>query len=344
MTGRPQLERLVAELDGSIVSADRLIRVLLEISKLDSGGIIPAPEPIALDQLFEDVAREFALQAQARGLRVRRVRTQAWVMADRALLTSVLRNLMSNAVRYTPTGGVLIGLRRRGENVLICIHDTGRGIAPADIERIFGEFERGASTDREGLGLGLAIVRRATRLMGIEVETTSTPGRGSRFALALPLLRREAAPQARPASARAPGRFGSARVLVVDNDPSALAATAALLGKWGLDVVCAASFAQAQQMTPEAPDIAIMDFRLDDAERGDTAFAALCDGWSRRPPAILLTAEASEETEAAAARMGANRLLKPSSPAALRALLATCLAQSRDAGVGDQPLAGSVAG
>lgn len=342
VAGSAALERLVADLDGSIVSADRLIRVLLEISKLDSGGVVPRPEPVALDQLFEDIAREFALQAQAKGLRLARARTDAWVMADRTLLTAILRNLMSNAVRYTADGGVLIGVRRRGDAVLVCVHDTGRGIAPEDIERIFGEFERGASTDREGLGLGLAIVRRAARLIGVTIETASTPGRGSRFALALPVLRREAAPAPRPTAARAPGGLGGARVLVVDNDAAALAASAALLGKWGLAVTCAASLAEARAAAPQAPDIAIMDYRLDGQERGDAAFAALCAAWGHRPPAILLTAEAAEETEAAAARMGAIRLLKPAPPAALRALIATCLAQAREAGtqVAAEPVAG----
>jgi CheY-like chemotaxis protein len=306
--------------------------VLLEISKLDSGGVVPLPEPVMLGQLFEDVAREFMLQAQAKGLRLRMVRTDAWVTADRALLTAILRNLMSNAVRYTTSGGVLIGVRRCGDGVMICIHDTGRGIAPADIERIFGEFERGASTDREGLGLGLAIVRRAARLLGVEIETTSTLGRGSRFALALPLLRREAAPAAAPAPPRAArGALGDARVLVVDNDPAVLAATAALLGKWGLAVTCAGSGAQAAAAARHAPDIAIMDYRLDGEERGDAAYALLCEAWGTRPPVILLTAEGSDETEAAAARMDANRLLKPAPPAALRALIATCLVQSRAA-------------
>lgn len=331
VAGEQALERLVADLDGSIVAADRLIRVLLEISKLDSGGIVPAPEPIALDQLFEDVAREFTLQAQAKGLRLKRARTSVWVMADRALLTAVLRNLISNAVRYTTQGGVLIGVLRRGDRAVICIHDTGRGIEPHDIERIFGEFERGASTDREGLGLGLAIVRRAGRLLGIEVETTSTPGRGSRFALAMPVLRREAAPAAKPAPMRSTAGLGEARVLVVDNEPAALAATAALLARWGLDVATAPDLATARAAAQQAPDIAIMDYRLDDDERGDAAFAALCETWGSRPPAILLTAESSEETELAAARMGAHRLLKPVAPAALRALIATALAQGRGA-------------
>ncbi len=342
VAGSPALERLVTDLDGSIVAADRLIRALLEISKLDSGAVIPAPEPIALDQLFEDVAREFGLQAQAKGLRLRRVRTSVWVMADRALLTAVLRNLLGNAVRYTAAGGVLIGVRRRGPGALICIHDTGRGIAPEDIERIFAEFERGASTDREGLGLGLAIVRRAGRLLALEVETTSTPGRGSCFAFAMPVLRREAVAAAKPAPARAAGGFGAARVLIVDNDPAALSAAAALLGKWGLAVTCAASLAEAQALGGEAPDLAVMDYRLDGDERGDATYAALCEGWGTRPPAILLTAEGSEETEAAALRMGANRLLKPSSPAALRALIAAALAPGRAAAV--QPVAESAAG
>jgi Na+/proline symporter/signal transduction histidine kinase/CheY-like chemotaxis protein len=300
VAGQPPLEKLVADLDGSIIAADRLIRVLLEISKLDSGGIVPQPEAIALDQLFADVAREFALQAQAKGLRLRRVRTAAWVMADRALLTSVIRNLMSNAMRYTETGGVLIGARRRGDDVLICVHDTGRGIAADDIERIFGEFERGISTDREGLGLGLAIVRRAASVLGIAIETTSRVGRGSRFAFALPVLRRQAAPTRIAVPVRASGRLGAARVLVVDNDAAALTAAAALLDKWGLSVTCAANGAAAATAMPQAPDMAIMDYRLDGDERGDAAYARLCAAWGTCPPVILLTAESSDETTAAA--------------------------------------------
>jgi Na+/proline symporter/signal transduction histidine kinase/CheY-like chemotaxis protein len=330
VSGKPQLEKLVADLDGSIISADRLIRALLDISKLDSGGVVPVPEPVAIDQLFEDVAREFALQAQAKGLRLNRVRTSAWVMADRALLTSVVRNLVSNAVRYTQAGGVLIGLRRRGADVVICIHDTGRGIAPADIERVFGEFERGASTDREGLSLGLAIVRRAARLLDIEVETTSQIGRGSRFAFAMPVLRREASPAAPlPILRRQNTQLGHGRVLVVENDPAALAALATLLGKWGLQVTPAGTLAEALALALAAPDMAIMDYRLDADERGDAAYAALCKMWAAQPPVILLTAENSDETESAAARMGAHRLLKPAAPAALRALIVNCLAQGR---------------
>lgn len=331
VAGQAGLERLVKDLDGSIISADRLIRALLDISKLDSGGIEPKIETLAVDQIFDEVMREFAVQAAAKGLSLRRVRTSAWVHSDRALLTSVLRNLVSNAVRYTNHGGVLLGVRRKGNEIQICVHDTGRGIAAKDREAIFDEFNRGTATDREGLGLGLAIVRRSTRLLNIHVETTSTIGRGSRFALHVPVLKWQApmAPQAHRVSARPVPGLGKAHVLVVDNDAAALSATAALLQKWGLSVTCASTLAAALRDCPEAPGLVIMDYRLDGEERGDAVYSGLCRHWGKTPAAILLTAEESDETEAAAARMQANRLLKPSSPAALRALISMCLAQDQ---------------
>ena len=328
--GQDGLETLVRDLDGSIMSADRLIRALLDISKLDSGGIEPKIEAVALDQVFEEIARDFSVQARAKGITLRRVRTSAWVMTDRNLLTSVLRNLVSNAIRYTSTGGALLGVRRQGDNLLLCVHDTGRGIADDDIGRVFNEFERGASKDREGLGLGLAIVRRTTALLAVEVDTRSTVGRGTRFALRMPVSHWGPA-MAIEAIKRPVRTISDARVLVVDNDPAVLSATSALLDKWGLTPVCASSLVTALNASPRPPDIVIMDFRLDGDERGDSVYAELCMVWKAQPPAILLTAEASEETELAAVAMNANRLLKPSSPAALRALISTCLAQVQNA-------------
>jgi len=340
VAGQAGLERLVKDLDGSIISADRLIRALLDISKLDSGGIEPKIEALAVDQIFDEVMREFAVQAAAKGLAFRRVRTSAWVESDRALLTSVVRNLVSNAVRYTEKGGVLLGVRRAGTEIRICVHDTGRGIAAKDRETIFDEFNRGTSTDREGLGLGLAIVRRTTRLLNIHVETTSSIGKGSRFALHMPVSHWQAS-QPRKSAGRPTQSFGAADVLVVDNDPSALSATSALLEKWGLSVTCAGSLAEALRERPKPPRMVIMDYRLDGEERGDAVYAALCEHWETAPAVILLTAEESEETEKAAQRMRANRLLKPSSPAALRALISTCLAQDQ---LGEQPAAESATG
>ena len=243
VAGKRDLERLVRDLDGSIISADRLIRALLDISKLDAGGIEPKIEEVALDKVLEEIEREFAVQAAAKGLRLRRAPTTAWVETDRALLTSVLRNLASNAIRYTDQGGLLVGVRRNGSDVRVCVVDSGRGIAPEDRDAIFEEFNRGTSTDREGLGLGLAIVRRTTRLLGLHVETSSELGSGSEFALHMPVIRWAKATRTQP-SRKPVQPFGEAKVLVVDNDRSALTATSALLGKWGLSAVCAASMSE----------------------------------------------------------------------------------------------------
>lgn len=219
------------------------------------------------------------------------------------------------------------GVRRDGgDRVRLCVHDTGRGIAKADMARIFREFERGPSTDREGLGLGLAIVTRTSALLDTQVQATSMPDRGSGFSFSLPALRWGGAMSTEtvPSPARA---IREARALVVDNDAAVLTATSALLARWGLDAICATSLASALDISPQAPDIVIMDYRLNGNERGDSVYGELCMVWKSQPPAILLTAEDSEETDFAALAMGANRLLKPSSPAALRALISTCLAR-----------------
>ncbi|WP_100260985.1 hybrid sensor histidine kinase/response regulator [Qipengyuania seohaensis] len=336
--GRDQLVRLVKDLDGSITSADRLIRALLDISKLDGGGIEPRMEPVALDDIFDEIMREFAVQAHSKGLRFARVRSSAWIQTDRALMASIVRNLMSNAIRYTQSGGVLLGARRVGDGIDLCVCDTGPGIPEKDVERLFDEFQRGETSDREGLGLGLAIVRRIAALLDVEVETRSMVGQGTTFAVRLPVLRWGARTAAAPR--RKASTLANARVLVVDNDPAALSATTALLRRWGLEVVCALGEEEALRVAPTAPDVALMDFRLDGDARGDGVYEQLCAHWGARPPAILLTAEAGEETEQAARRMGANRLLKPSSPAALRALIADCVARS---GAASQPEADSAA-
>ena len=317
------LKKLVKDLDGSIASADRLIRALLDISKLDGGGIEPKIETFALNDVFDELEREFSVQAEAKGLKLRRVETSVWLESDRALLASILRNLLSNAIRYTRKGGVLLGVRRDGEQARICVHDTGRGIAVSEIEQIFDEFQRASSTDKEGLGLGLAIVRRIATLLGLHIETTSQLGQGSRFAVHTPVQSRQARP-AKASRTRTPSKLVGVRAWVVDNDPAALSATAALLSKWGLDVKCFGSETEALAAANSPPDLVIMDYRLDGDERGDAVYLKLCAEWEAQPPAILLTAEAGDETEQAAKRMGANRLLKPSSPAALRALIADC--------------------
>ncbi|MBH5321954.1 hybrid sensor histidine kinase/response regulator [Aurantiacibacter sediminis] len=333
--------KLVRDLDGSIASADRLIRALLDISKLDGGGIEPQFASIPLDDVLTEIAREFTVQAEAKGITLRHVKTRAWVQTDRALLASVLRNFVSNAVRYTQSGGVLIGVRRRAEGIALCVYDTGRGIAEDDIGRVFGEFQRAEASDREGLGLGLAIVRRITDLLGLHVETKSQKGRGSCFALYMPVEYWAAAP--RKITGRKKGaNLDGANVLVIDNEEGARQAARALLERWQLEVCDAADFITALECSFDAPDLILLDYQLDDDVLGTEVYEQLCVAWGERPAVILHTAEASDETVAAAKAIGAHRLLKPAAPAALRSLIASALAaRSADE---DQDVVESAAG
>ncbi|WP_271078493.1 hybrid sensor histidine kinase/response regulator [Aurantiacibacter sp. MUD61] len=333
--------KLVRDLDGSIASADRLIRALLDISKLDGGGIEPQFASIPLDDVLTEIAREFTVQAEAKGITLRHVKTRAWVRTDRALLASVLRNFVSNAVRYTQNGGVLIGVRRRSDGIALCVYDTGRGIAEDDIERVFGEFQRAEASDREGLGLGLAIVRRITVLLGLHVETRSERGSGSCFALHMPVEHWAEAPH-KASGRRAGASLSGARILVIDNEEGAREAARALLERWQLEVTDAPDFDTALESSSGAPDIVLLDYQLDDDVLGHQVYLQLCDAWGRRPPVILHTAEASENTAAAAQSIGAHRLLKPAAPAALRSLIASALA-ARSAAE-DQDEAESAAG
>ncbi|MDJ0276484.1 PAS-domain containing protein, partial [Sphingomonas sp. 2R-10] len=168
---------LAARIDQSIAAADQLLRALLDISKLDAGGIVPVPTTFGARDLLVELVDSFADQARAKGLTLRLAPGDAVVATDRVLLRSIVQNLLGNAVRYTTRGGVVVGVRRRGGMARIEVVDTGPGIAEADRARVFGEFERLANAEDAGLGLGLAIVARTATLLGAGVELDSRVGR-----------------------------------------------------------------------------------------------------------------------------------------------------------------------
>ncbi|MBS7669396.1 PAS-domain containing protein [Croceicoccus gelatinilyticus] len=317
---RAQESALLAQIDRSIETADRLLRALLDISRLDGGKAQVEPERFSLDTVFAEIENEFALQAEAKGLGLIVRRSGLWVRTDRGLFISVLQNLVTNAVRYTDEGRILVAARKRGDMAEIVVADQGRGIAEEDVPRIFEEFTRlGERKSDEGLGLGLAIVRRIAAMLGTEVKTRSIVGRGTSFRFSLPLV--EPGEIAPPVSkARTPAPAANRReVVCIDNDTGGLGAVTALLERWGFEVHAATG--------PEgidlanAPDLLLLDYRLDDDLTGDVAYDRLCAKWGTRPPAILLTAEDTAETKAAAERIGASRMIKPPSPPALRALI-----------------------
>ncbi|MEG3170908.1 PAS domain-containing hybrid sensor histidine kinase/response regulator [Sphingomonas sp. ZB1N12] len=288
----PHQGELVRAIDGAIGSADTLLRALLDVSRLDAGGVVPKVERFAVGALIEELAAQFRPLAGERGLVLASHPGAFSVATDRSLLRSILQNFLSNAVRYSADGRIWIGARRRGGDVLIEVRDNGPGIAAADRERIFEEFERLESKGSAGggVGLGLAIVRRIARLLGVAVELRSEPGRGTTFAVRVPLAPAGFdVPLPTPSAARAlvPGL----RVLCLDNDATILAALDAALRARRCVPLLAATIAEAMELAAdEEPDVALVDFHLDEEEDGLDVVARL-RAMTPAPAIALVTAD-----------------------------------------------------
>ncbi|MFZ5609085.1 MAG: NahK/ErcS family hybrid sensor histidine kinase/response regulator [Pseudomonadota bacterium] len=322
----PQSLELVRNIERALESSDRLLKALLNISKLDAGGLQPSFSVFSVHDLICDLATEFKVLAEAKGLALRAVPSHAVTRSDRGLLLSVLQNLLSNAVRYTAAGKVLIGCRRRGQTLRIAVYDTGPGI-PLDKQReIFEEFRRlanGGDPAERGLGLGLAIVDRVVKLLGHDITLVSQPGRGSLFAVTVPLLAASAEAARHPAP-RAGGSLAGTRVLCVDNEPQVLAGLRALLERWGCQVTTARSIREGRAAFAgdgAAPDLLVLDYRLDDGVTGFAFADAMLKLWGRLPPTVMLTADGFQQTRREAEKRRIPVLAKPVEPAALRALL-----------------------
>lgn len=311
---------LVHRVESAIVAAEDLLRALLDISKLDAGGVTPRPEPVSLAAFLSDLVESFRPLAEEKGLAMRIGAAPGMVLTDPGLLRSVMQNFLTNAVRYTPSGGVLIGTRRRGSEWRIDVVDSGVGIAPDQLDAIFGEFTRLGEVEVEGLGLGLALVERIARLLGGRVDVASVPGKGSRFSLILPVLEQAQPRPSLPREAIPPAPVRPLRVLVIDNDALIVEASCALLEGLGHTPLGASDGRTALALCSHA-DAVLADYQLDDGEDGLSVIAALRE---RRPglPARLITAESGIAMHQRAAEMGIVILAKPVDPAAIERFLA----------------------
>lgn len=310
---------LVGQITSAIVAAENLLRALLDISKLDAGGVQPDLEPVALAPFLADLVESFRPMAEGKGLSLRTAPLFGSVESDPGLLRSVVQNFLANAIRYTEHGGVVVGVRRRGDMLRIDVIDTGVGIPPDQIEAIFGEFTRLREVEVEGLGLGLALAERIVRLLGGRIEVRSRPGKGSRFSLLMPRL--DVAPVAEhrpPDTAMRPIR--RLHVLVVDNDDRIVRATLALLDRLGYAATGAADMEGAMRQLDRI-DAVLADYRLDHGEDGLTLIERMRRA---RPglPAALITAEAAPAIRQRAAAMGVPLFGKPVSPETIMAFLA----------------------
>jgi PAS domain S-box-containing protein len=317
-----QYRDAVANIDGALTAAEGLLSGLLDISRLESGGMDPRVQAFCVDELLQHLAAEFRMLARERGLELRLVGSRAWVESDPQLLRRVLQNFLANAVRYTERGRLLFGCRRRDGRLAIEVWDTGPGIALADQRLIFEEFRR-LGNGGQGLGLGLAIAERIARLLGHPLSLRSVPGRGTCFGITVPTAPAER--RAVPAIAAAP-RTPRARVLVVDNDPAVLRAMQALLEGWRCEVLAARSPAEAAIAAAAAvPDLLLLDYHLDGAATGLDVQRALAARIGA-VPTVIVTADHGAGVREAVAAAGAQLLYKPLKPLALKSLMARLLA------------------
>jgi signal transduction histidine kinase/CheY-like chemotaxis protein len=282
-----------AQLQSMAQALDSLVEALLDVSRLDSGAVVPHVQALPLARLFDRLAPEFAVVADARGLQWRLRPTPLWVQSDEMQLERMLRNLLSNALNYTGAGGVLLAARQRGGRVRIEIWDTGSGIAPEHQGRIFDEFvqlQNPGRDRRRGHGLGLAIVARLGRLLQHPVMLKSRLGRGSCFTISVPAAEPQAAPETLPALALP---LHGRRLALVEDDAAVREATAALLRAWGCEVwadAAAAPLVAALRQAGVQPERVISDWRLEEGD-GVAAIGALRALAGRALPALLLSGE-----------------------------------------------------
>jgi signal transduction histidine kinase/CheY-like chemotaxis protein len=323
-------ERLVENVEIAFESVERLLSALLDISKLDAGVVTPVAEDVPLGPLLRRLVAEFTPLAERKGLALRLVPTGAVVRTDRDMLVRALMNLVSNAIRYTRRGGVLIGARRDGDGFRVEVIDTGIGIPPDKQVEIFEEFRRlGADADQRdrGFGLGLAIVERIARILAHPLRLRSVPDRGSRFMLRLPAGSQAQAPTAAGVASVADPPAKGALLVVIENEAAIREGMQALLQGWGYTVLTAPSAELALPLlrgSGRRPAAVIVDYHLDGCT-GTEAIAVVRASLGSPIPAAIVTADRTPEVQREVTALDLPLLNKPVRPAQLRALLSHML-------------------
>jgi signal transduction histidine kinase/CheY-like chemotaxis protein len=335
-TNRTDRRRIIASIGTAVSVMNDLFNALLDISKLDAGAVEPTVDAFPIDPLLRKIENMFAADARAKSLRLRIAQSEAWVRSDRVLLERILLNLVSNAVRYTERGGIVIGCRRAGEALRIEVWDSGIGIAEDQRQNIFREFYQvgGAHPGGAGLGLGLAIVDRLCRLLDHPLVLVSAPGNGSRFSIKVPLAPTQAEPAEVPHRLRtAIQPFTGKFVVVIDDDRLVLDGVCGLLRGWGCQVSASTSSGAALETLlelQEKPDLIISDHHFTHGETGIAVIERLRHTFNAPIPALLVTGDISVERKQEAAACGYELLQKPVPPMTLRATMNEILKQ-RDA-------------
>lgn len=317
---QPRELQLVDSIDNSLESVARLFKALLDISTLDSGRVTPRPEPIPIAAVLDDVVKQNREAARRSGGHIHYVRCSQVVWADRALITTMLQNIVNNAIKYAPGRAILIGCRRCAGKLAVVVYDRGPGIAKEHHERVFEEFfqvRMRGGRDVEGVGLGLSIVRRLAMLQGLEVSLRSDIERGTCVKLnGLPIVDRMATAAA-DSVARMPASIDGLRVLLVEDDANVLRATASLLEKWGCEVHAVTAV---PQPVPGC-DLLITDYDLGNGMTGSECVRIVRHASGGDLPAIVMTGHDIGRVREDLSDAGIPILAKPVRPAELRSVL-----------------------
>jgi signal transduction histidine kinase/ActR/RegA family two-component response regulator len=328
--------RIVTRIDAALSAMNELFNALLDISKLDAGVLSPSITEFPVAKLLDRIDTTFTGAAREKGLSLRVISSSAWVRSDFILLERIVFNLVSNAVRYSSSGGVLVGCRRRDVNLRIEVWDTGPGVPQDQQQNIFGEFYRldaPGGDGRSGLGLGLAIVDRLCRLLNHSVRLTSILGKGSCFSITVPRVAARPEIGESPAPAH-PLMDASDRKLVVliDDDPLVLEGMCGLFRSWGYHLLVAGTDDEALAgiADPDRPPALIVsDYHLSGGKTGIEVIEALRKTLSAEIPAFLVSGDTSPELLRQARASGFHLLHKPVDPMTLRAMVSYVLREQQ---------------
>lgn len=332
----PQMAEISQGLIQSLSSAEELLNMLLDMTRLESGALTARNQTFQLDTILAPLCTEFSIIAQQKKLKLDYIQTQAQVHSDPRLLKRIVQNLLSNAIRYTQQGRIVVGARRRGLTLEVQVHDTGIGIAAHQQQEIFREFHQlDTPSAQQGLGLGLTIVDRISRLLQHKVELSSKPGAGTCFKITLP---RVAHQQPLPPRARSefslaektssePPFLSHIKILVLENDPQIQQAMTTLLQSWGAQVIMARDSQSALTESTDKADIMLLDYHLDQGKNGLEEGKAIQQHCQHPIPAIVTSADRSDELRQQVVDNQYQYLSKPIKPLALKRMIKTLLKQ-----------------
>ena len=334
-----EVAQLVNSINESVDALEGLFSELLDITKIDSGGVEVHPVDFELADIFRKVRLHFEPAAFEKGLELRIRGGDRVAFADPLLVERIVRNLVSNAIRYTIDGSVLVSCRRHGDWLLLQVWDTGPGIRADERERVFDEFYQVPGTravggeQKKGLGLGLAIVKRLADLMNAPLELRSQVGRGTVFTLQLPVGKAPRAAE-RALGSRAPTgvTLAGRTIVVVEDEPAVRQGLEVLLASWGATIVSLENLAATEAWAAAAdaaspPALVIADYRLEEGATGVAAIAAVRRRFGASVPAIVVTGSAMSGHEKDALEHDFHLLIKPVLPNKLRAMIAFKLAR-----------------